>query len=70
MYGDNKVLTVKELCDYLRVHPSTIYRQLKHGDLPAFKIGSDWRFNLEAIERWRIEKERNTVLENANTLAS
>lgn len=70
MYGDNKVLTVKELCDYLRVHPSTIYRQLKRGGLPAFKIGSDWRFNLEAIERWRIEKEGNTVFEKENIRAS
>ena len=33
------VLTVKELSDYLKVHPSTIYRQLKRGRLPAFKVG-------------------------------
>jgi len=37
------VLTVKELSDYLKVHPSTIYRQLKRGRLPAFKVGSDVR---------------------------
>ena len=47
-----KVLTVKELSDYLRVHPSTIYRLLKKGQLPGFKVGSDWRFNIEAIDRW------------------
>ena len=49
-----KVLTVKELSDYLRVHPSTIYRLLKKGQLPGFKVGSDWRFNIEAIDRWRL----------------
>ena len=45
----SRVLTVKELSDYLKVHPSTIYRQLKRGRLPAFKVGSDWRFNIESI---------------------
>jgi excisionase family DNA binding protein len=50
-------MTVKELSDYLKVHPSTIYRQLKRGRLPAFKVGSDWRFNVESIDRWRLEQD-------------
>ena len=52
------VLTVKDLAHYLRVHPSTVYRLLKDGQLPAFKVGSDWRFNLEEIDRWRVEHEK------------
>ena len=52
------VLTVKDLSNYLRVHPSTIYRLLKTGQLPAFKVGSDWRFNVEDIDRWRVEREK------------
>jgi excisionase family DNA binding protein len=52
----SKVLTVKELSAYLRVHPSTIYRLLKKGQIPGFKLGSDWRFNIEAIDRWRLEQ--------------
>lgn len=55
--NDNKVLTVRELSDYLKVHPSTIYRQLKRGRIPAFKVGSDWRFNIESIDRWRLEQD-------------
>jgi excisionase family DNA binding protein len=46
----SRVMTVKELSDYLKVHPSTVYRQLKRGGLPAFKVGSDWRFNIESID--------------------
>jgi excisionase family DNA binding protein len=58
MKTDNShVLTVKELSDYLKVHPSTIYRQLKRGNLPAFKVGSDWRFNIESIDRWRLDQD-------------
>ncbi len=54
---NSRVLTVKELSDYLKVHPSTIYRQLKRGRLPAFKVGSDWRFNIESIVRWRLDQD-------------
>ncbi len=57
MVEDSKVLTVKELSNYLKVHPSTVYRQLKRGNLPAFKVGSDWRFNIESIDRWRLQQD-------------
>ena len=53
----SRVMTVKEVSDYLKVHPSTIYRQLKKGRLPAFKVGSDWRFNVESIDQWRLEQD-------------
>jgi len=56
MTHQTKLVTVKELSNYLRVHPSTIYRLLKEGELPGFKLGSDWRFNLEAIHRWRADQ--------------
>jgi excisionase family DNA binding protein len=52
-----KVLTVRELSEYLRVHPSTVYRLLRQRQLPAFRVGSDWRFNVEAIDRWRASME-------------
>lgn len=53
------VLTLEEVASYLRVHPSTIYRLLKKGRLPAFKVGSDWRFNLESIDNWASALESN-----------
>ena len=56
MVADAKVLTVSEPSEYLRVHRSTIYRLLKKGQLPGFKIGSDWRFNVEAIDQWRLQQ--------------
>jgi excisionase family DNA binding protein len=31
---------------------ATLYRPVKKGELPGFRIGSDWRFNVEAIDRW------------------
>jgi excisionase family DNA binding protein len=53
----SRVLTVQEVSTYLRVHPSTIYRMLKKNQLPAFRVGSDWRFTVEAIDKWRATVE-------------
>jgi len=57
MRPDAKVITVGELAEYLRVHRSTLYRLLRKQQLPGFKIGSDWRFNVEAIDRWRMQQD-------------
>jgi excisionase family DNA binding protein len=50
------ILTVPEVCKYLRISQVTVYRLLRRRDIPAFRIGKKWRFNLEDLERW-IEKE-------------
>ena len=65
VHSMNKVLTVRELADYLKVHPSTIYRLLKQQKLPAFRVGSDWRFNIESIDRWRLESPPCTAASQA-----
>jgi excisionase family DNA binding protein len=53
----NEVMTLPELAQYLRVHPSTIYRRLRRRELPAIKVGRDWRFSRESIERWIRQEE-------------
>jgi excisionase family DNA binding protein len=46
------VLTLEEVAQFLRIHPSTVYRLLRKHTIPAFKVGSDWRFNQESVESW------------------
>jgi excisionase family DNA binding protein len=55
-YSMPRVMTVKDLSEYLRVHPSTVYKLLRRGELPAFRIGTDWRFHVEVIDRWCSER--------------
>ncbi|MGO9605164.1 MAG: helix-turn-helix domain-containing protein [Candidatus Binataceae bacterium] len=50
-------MTVIEVAEYLNVHPSTIYRLLRRKEIPAFRVGSDWRFNRESIDTWRTSRE-------------
>jgi excisionase family DNA binding protein len=55
------VLTLDEAAEFLKVHPSTVYRLFKKKQIPAFKIGADWRFNAESIERGINEREQAEV---------
>lgn len=50
----HQILTVKEVADYLRLHPTTIYRLIASYEIPAFRVGADWRFNRDAIDAWRM----------------
>ena len=55
--AESRRMTVKEVADYLRIHPSTVYRQVKRGGFPAFKVGSQsmllgqWADTLHAEKR-------------------
>ncbi len=54
MAAQEEVFTIKVLSEHLRVHPTTIYRLLRQGRLPGFRVGSNWRFNRTAIEQWEV----------------
>ncbi len=46
-----KILTAKELGQYLKLSESTIYKLASTGEIPAFKVGDSWRFELEEIQK-------------------
>lgn len=63
-----KILTVSELAEHLSVHRITIYRLLKGGTLPGFKIGRVWRFDLDEIANWMAsgKAERELMASDGN----
>jgi excisionase family DNA binding protein len=50
-------MTVKEIAEYLGVHPMTIYKYVQDGKIPAFKIGASWRIRRDSIKKWMDENE-------------
>jgi excisionase family DNA binding protein len=54
MAQNDDILTITELSAHLRVHPTTIYRLLRLGRIPGFRVGSAWRFSRTAIEKWEV----------------
>jgi len=47
-----EIVTVKGLAGYLQCHPSTVYRLVKRGDIPGFRLGGGWRFKIGDIDHW------------------
>jgi len=45
-------MTVDDLEHYLRFTKRTIYRLVKKGDIPAIRVGREWRFDKGAIDLW------------------
>jgi excisionase family DNA binding protein len=34
------------------LHPKTVQRMARRGELPAFRIGRYWRFRASELDRW------------------
>ena len=56
------LLTAEQVAHYLRVDKFTVYRLVSQKKIPAFKVGSQWRFKRRMIDAW--------LLENSNTAVS
>lgn len=56
MAKSKEILTTKEVAEYLHIHPLTVHRYARAGRIPAFKIGTDWRFHKKHIEQWIKQK--------------
>lgn len=59
--ADDEILTVKELAEYLKIAEKTAYRFVSEGKIPAFKVGSAWRFRKAEIDRWIAAQEKTSI---------
>jgi len=53
-----QIMTVKDVASYLKLNERTVYRMATSAKIPAFKVGTSWRFKREDIEKW-IEEQKN-----------
>ena len=49
-------MSIKEVADFLALHPNTIYRLCKQGDIPSIKFGTTIRINKEDLDDFLKEK--------------
>ncbi|MCX6549742.1 MAG: helix-turn-helix domain-containing protein [Acidobacteria bacterium] len=54
-------LTPTEVLVRLRVNVKTLYRLIGHGELPAVRIGRQWRVRPHDLESWLRRQERGVV---------
>ena len=47
-----RCLTLQETAELLHLSTRTLLRMLQRKDLPAFKVGSQWRIHEKALAKW------------------
>lgn len=59
----DNLLTTAQVAEYLKVDKFTVYRLVTQKNIPAFKVGNQWRFNKGMIDAWLL-KNSNIDEEN------
>ena len=52
MSGGGALLTVAEVAAAMRVSTMTVYRLIKAGDLPAVRVGHNYRIRVADVDRY------------------
>ena len=55
------VMTVDQVAAYLQVSKRTVYNMAAAGELPAAKVGDQWRFYRPEVDRWLMVLSRQNV---------
>jgi excisionase family DNA binding protein len=51
--------TAEEIAKYLKLHPYTIRRLAREKKIPAFRVGGQWRFRKDEIDKWSKNKKES-----------
>jgi excisionase family DNA binding protein len=51
-----RLLDSNEAAQLLRIHPKTLQRMARKGEVPAIQIGKLWRFSTLALLLWQQQK--------------
>jgi excisionase family DNA binding protein len=49
---ENRWYSLKEICAYLGVSRDTIFKWIDMKNMPAHKIGRQWKFKLDEVDVW------------------
>lgn len=52
MNRNDEMLNAQEAANFLGAHVETVRRLARKGEIPAFKLGKDWRFLRKALLQW------------------
>ena len=56
------LLTTEQLAKYLGVDKFTVYRLVSQKKIPAFRVGSQWRYKKKLVDEWL---KRNSNLQDS-----
>jgi len=56
-------LSVADICEYMDVSPFVVTRVLRSGELPAVKMGREWRISRIDFEDWLNAQRLSSLLD-------
>ncbi|MBC8444812.1 MAG: helix-turn-helix domain-containing protein [Chloroflexi bacterium] len=54
-------MTIDDVAKYLSLHPLTVRRLAKDGEIPAFKVGRQWRVKRKLLDQWLEENSMKNI---------
>ena len=56
MVKEKATMTVKEMAEYLGIGKASAYRLIREGQVPALKIGRQFRIPIACIDEWVMDQ--------------
>jgi len=60
-FANIRLLTLAEAARLLQVSTRTLHRMIRSGDLPALKVGGQWRLRETQLQQWVERRETSAV---------
>jgi excisionase family DNA binding protein len=57
------MMSIEETAEYLQLHPLTVRRLARDGEIPALKIGRQWRIKRELLDDFMTKRSLKNVSE-------
>ncbi|MEX1208019.1 MAG: helix-turn-helix domain-containing protein [Acidimicrobiia bacterium] len=64
---DKDWLSVADICEYMGVSTFVVTRVLRSGELPAVKMGREWRISRVDFEEWLNIQRLSSMLDSKKT---
>lgn len=57
---NNSLMTIKDVAEYLRVNPRSVYLWVEKNSFPSLRAGDDLRFDKAEVDEW-MRRDRKTI---------
>jgi len=58
-----EIMSVPEASNFLGVHKNTLYKLIRVGEIPAFRLmrGGRWKFRRSELEQWLEDRQARSM---------
>jgi excisionase family DNA binding protein len=61
--AEGEIISVPEASEFLGVHRNTLYKLIREGEIPAFRLitGGRWKFRRRELEQWLEDRTARSI---------